>query len=180
MKVDLPRIAGISFFLIGISSLNSLIDFGIGGGASTLFCFVLFFCIGVFVCFLFRLLTKLCSGCFYFGSVFELFSYRTLLFRFSCHDNQPPLSVFAVFVIFSWLTKIPWIGILGRPMLDYNRGRRSCILNCYQLSLCVLSIFTCHCIWACCSYSLNPLGCCRLLVHTCQSKKIPQFRRVHA
>ena len=29
--------------------------------------------------------------------------------------------------------------VINRPKLDYIRDRRSCVLNCYQLSLCALS-----------------------------------------
>ena len=31
------------------------------------------------------------------------------------------------------------LDLLRRPMLNYNRDRRSCVLNCYQLSLWALS-----------------------------------------
>ena len=72
-----------------------------------------------------------------------LLPYLRLLFTlslcFSCHVNTAnPWIDFAVFVIFLWLTKIPWIGILRRPMLDYNRDRRSCIKLLPIKFMCIL------------------------------------------
>ena len=42
VKVSFPQISRISFFFIGILSMNDLIDLGIGGGASILFLFCYF------------------------------------------------------------------------------------------------------------------------------------------
>ena len=97
VKISRPRIVGISFFFYLHLIHEFLIDFRNSGVTSILF---LFYFVLLCRCVCFSLLTKLFVGCFYFE-----FTYRTLLLRFSCHDNQPPLSVFSVFLSFRDLRK---------------------------------------------------------------------------
>ena len=83
---------------------------------------------------------------------------------------------FVLFLLpFCDFTKIPKVVILRRPMIDYNRDRRSCVLNCYQLRSWDNIYFYLYFYLAYHSYSLNPPGCGGLSVHTCQSNKISQF-----
>ena len=97
-------------------------------------------------CVWFLLLTKLFVGCSYFGCFYYLHS----LFVFVCHNNQPTLGCLCCFC-YLFVTYenaiIPWIGILRRSILDYNRDRRSCVIKLLPIKFydwC--STFTCHCL----------------------------------